>query len=147
VFFLETRKRLKRGDVQRLLFRLVNHSSPEIASGGLESRVEGRAAHIRPMSLAFEVNGAPATGEAMFGLTGDVCSHGLSVYVAHSVEKRKAFIGLCVDGEVHVFLGRVKSAVPIGGGFHRVGLDLDELVPPDAPGVPAMRALTEELRS
>jgi hypothetical protein len=147
VFFLETRKRQKQGEVQRLLCRLLNSSSPELATGGLESRDEARAAHIRPMTLATEFDGEPAAGEALFGLTGDLCTHGLSVYVAHPVKTGKVFIGLWLEGKAHIFLGCVKNVVPIGGGFHRVGVELNEIAPPDGPGMATMRSLTEELRN
>ena len=139
-------KRQKQKEVERLLWRLLNQSAPQMLPSGRETRADNRRFHTRPIMVATDIDGRCATEEAVLALSGDVCGHGMSAYGAFPAQMGKVYVGVWFDDQAQIFLGEVRNVVAIGAGLSRICLELAEIAPPDAAGMATMRVLSSKLR-
>jgi hypothetical protein len=95
--------------------------------------------------VAPEFEGKPATTEVQFGLSTDINSRGLSVYVATMIATKTAYVGLRFDDRVLFFLTQLKSVCAVGGGFFRYGLEFIRLADRELPGMSVLHALGAQL--
>src|SRR6476660_7080283 len=120
MFFSRLRQRQK---VSRLIARLFKQPAKREA----ERRMEKRPTRICPILLIPEVEGKPAMAEFQFALTSDITCGGLAVITDQPIKHAMAYVGLHAEGQSHLLLARLRSAVPVGGGFHRIGLEFIQL--------------------
>ena len=139
-------RRQKRLQVERLLRRALNRTTVKATTTtNAERREEVRVPGIQSLVLAPQVDGGVDVEKAEQGLAGDLASCGLAAYVSCSLQASAVYVGLCLEGEPHVFIADVRNRCAAGGGLQRLGLELAELADPGAPGVAALSALAVEL--
>jgi hypothetical protein len=136
--FARLRQRQK---VKRLIRRLF----PGPRRQGAERRTETRPMRICPVLLAPESEGQPVTAKAQFALTSDVTSGGLAVITDELIHGELVYVGFQDADVPNLFLAARRSSAPLGGGFHRVGLEFVQVADQDAPGLNMLRMLTAEL--
>jgi hypothetical protein len=128
------------------LFKKRSQKRFERICRSLERRTESRLGHTRPVVIVPQRDGRPLIAGAVFGLTGDISQHGLSVYLTQPIEVGEVFVGLWFEARAHLLLGSVRGVVRIAGTSCRIALHLIDEAPTDTPGMSAMLELAARLR-
>ena len=129
-------RRKKQLDVQALLRRAIDSSSPNLPPLEGESRWDTRANRTFPLVLAPWSDGAAVVAEATTGLTKNLSGQGLNVIHCEPLEAEQIVIGFWLESQAYFLLGQVRHHTPLGGGFWQVGIELMRtLSPADDPAL------------
>jgi hypothetical protein len=133
-----------------MIFRNTRSSKgAPILEGVPERRTESRLGHIRAVAIVPERDGWPLIARAVFGLTGDISQHGLSVYLAQVMPEvyGSVIVALWIDGQAHLIRASVQDVKLITAKVYRLSLKQIGPVPPDTPGMSALLQLAQQLRA
>lgn len=136
-------KRNRQREVQKLLFRVINRSTPNLPHGLGEIRGESRNQRTIPVLLLLETGEGT---ETVYAITKDLSSTGLSIILSRPVSKTRITIGFWIEDEPRFLLGEVRGNVPLGGGFWQLGIQAMEVLSlADYPLLVELVPLVEQL--
>ena len=121
-------------ELQRLLQRLINLTTPNYTRLDINSRQQGRANRSLPVLLAPWEQDAPCPEEAFYALTKDLAANGVCVLLHHPVHHDQFLLAFWDHGPLYA-LAEVRHLEHLGGPFWQMGLELlGRLHPADLPG-------------
>ena len=120
--------RTEQNDVQRLIRRIMDASAfSQIHTEG-ESRVESRSNGTMSIVLTPCEQGSALLDKSVFAITKDWSSRGLSVITKDRQNSDSVVLGFLIESRPYLLLGKVRTTIPIGGGFWQLGIELMELL-------------------
>jgi hypothetical protein len=137
--------RKKQLDARRLICRLVDRTSPNLAPLEGESRVEARSNRTLPVVLAPLEDDRVLAEEAVFALTKDLTGQGLSLVLNHPFHAPQLVIGFWRETQPVFVLGSGRQNTPLGGGFWQLGIELREVLSIDRFGLARLAAVAVQL--
>ena len=141
-------ERKKKLDVQAILRRIVDKSSPNLPPFTGENRGKTRCNRSLPVLLLPLQNHNLMIGEARYAITKDISSDGLglSLMLPKPMSAETVIVGFWNDSNTIFFLGEVRQNMPIGGGFFQMGVQVMEKADPaDFPFLARMGPLMNTL--
>lgn len=124
MFSFATRK--KQNEVQRLLRRAMDTTSPNRPPLDGELRGESRSNRTLPVLLVACVDGRPTAEERIIALTKDFSSRGVAVVLPQPFRAEHVLIAFWLEGHPEFVRGQVRQNVPLGGGYWQLGVELTE---------------------
>jgi hypothetical protein len=128
-------------DVQKLLRRAIDASSPNLPPTDGESRYDTRSNRTLPLVLIPWQDNEPRPNGAVTALSKNLSSHGLTVLHVDPIEAEQVVVGFCVEKQPYFILGAVRHRTPLGGGFFQLGIELSRVLTPTEE--PALETLVE----
>lgn len=128
MFFLGTRK--KQEQVSRLLCRLINQHSMARLKIIDRPRLEERFDLNTGVWVAPCVKGEPLIDQTFRGLTKNLCSSGVGLFVDHFVSYDELLVRLPIDEQTHFLRTQVVQRTPLGAGYYLLGLKVEEIIAP-----------------
>ncbi len=133
----------KQLDVQKLLRRAIDASSPNLPPTTGESRFDSRSNRTLPLVLVPWVNGGPQTDAAVTALSKNLSSNGLTVLHVDPIDVEHIVVGFCIDSQPYFLLGHIRHRTPLGGGFSQLGIEVTQIVTPtDEPALEGLVVAT-----
>ena len=121
-------------ELQCLLQRMINLTTPNYAKLDIDSRQQGRANRSLPVLLAPWEQDAPCPEEAFYALTKDLTASGICVVLHQPVHHNQFLLAFWDQGPLYA-LAEVRHLEHLGGPFWQMGLELlGRLHPADIPG-------------
>ena len=121
-------RRKRQIEVCKRIRRIVDRTSPSVLPLDGELRSCKRYNRSIPLLVAEWSGGRSHAEEAVYGVTKDFSDVGLSLLLPELLEADHVICGLLLENAVFA-LGKVAWAVPFGGGFWQMGVNLNELLP------------------
>jgi len=117
-------------EVHGFVLKLVNNNCPE-----LKALIEGPRQDSRaPLTVVVLVvpleNGRPRVEQAFFAVTKEFSCNGVGLVLDHPRALEEAILGFRWQGGLVYLRASARHLNPMGGGFHQLGLQLDEVVSP-----------------
>ena len=124
-------KRKKRFDVQRLIRRVIDLSTPNRTPLEGEVRSEERYNRTLPVLLASFDNGEIDTECQTFALTSNLSGAGIAVTLGQPFRAKCVVVGFSTHERMQYVLGEVINNHPLGAGFWELSVKLTELITSD----------------
>jgi hypothetical protein len=123
-------KHKKEMDVQAVLRRAIDSSSPKLLASDSELRWDSRSNRTFPLVLAPWVGGRANADGAITALSKNLSSQGLTILHAESIDGDEIVVGLWLESQAYFLLGNVRHRTPLGGGYWQIGVELTRLLTP-----------------
>jgi hypothetical protein len=122
--------RNRRRDVSNFVLKLVNTNNPELISLKDGPRADKRVnLTVVVLVVPLEKKKVDVT-KAFHAVTKDFASTSVSVMVDSPRNVRDAILAFRFEGEMKFIRAKAKHVSPLGGGFHQLGFQMEELVSP-----------------
>jgi hypothetical protein len=128
--------RNRRRDVSNFVLKLVNTSNPDLLSLKDGPRTDKRVnLTVVVLVVPLEKKRVDVT-KAFHAVTKDFSSTSVSVMIDSARHVHDAILAFRFEGEMYFIRAKAKHVSPLGGGFHQLGFQMDEIVSPiDYPGL------------
>jgi hypothetical protein len=128
--------RNRRRDVSNFVLKLVNNNNPELLHLKDGIRTDKRVnLTVVVLVVPLEKKKVDVT-KAFHAVTKDFASTSVSVMIDSPRNVRDAILAFRFEGEMNFIRAKAKHVSPLGGGFHQLGFQMEELVSPiDYPGL------------
>ncbi|HEV3417360.1 MAG TPA: hypothetical protein VG056_11115 [Pirellulales bacterium] len=120
----------KQLDVQALLRRAIDASSPNLPRAEGEHRWDSRANRTFPLVLAAWEDGEVNVAGATTALTKNLSSQGLTAVLYEPLQATQLVVGFWLESQAYFVLGEVRHRTPLGGGYWQLGIELGNLLTP-----------------
>ncbi|HVA46110.1 MAG TPA: PilZ domain-containing protein [Pirellulales bacterium] len=118
----------KHFDLNRIIRRLINASTPNRIPLQGESRWELRANRTMPVLLVPYDANELSIGEQAYALTKNLSGQGLALVLHQPLRAEQLVVAFWSNDEPHFFAGTVRQSVPLGGGFWQIGVETSKLL-------------------
>ncbi len=133
-------------ELQRLMQRLINLTTPNYTKLELESRQQSRANRSLPVLLVPWESDGPCTEEAFYAVTKDLVARGVCVVLHQPVHHDRFLLAFWDHGPFYA-LGQSRHLEHLGGPFWQLGLELlQRLQPADDPALEGLKPKVRYLR-
>jgi hypothetical protein len=128
--------RNRRRDVTNFVLKLVNNNCPDLLDLKDGPRNDKRVnLTIVVLVIPIEKKKADVT-KAFHAVTKDFSSTSVSVMVDSPRTVHDAVLAFRFEGEMYFIRAKAKHISPLGGGFHQLGFQMEEMISPvDYPGL------------
>lgn len=128
--------RNRRRDVSNFVLKLVNNNNPELLHLKDGIRTDKRVnLTVVVLVVPLEKKKVDVT-KAFHAVTKDFAATSVSVMVDSPRNVHDAILAFRFEGEMNFIRAKAKHVSPLGGGFHQLGFQMEELVCPiDYPGL------------
>ncbi len=136
----------RRQELQRLVQRLINLTTPNYTKLELESRQQSRANRSLPVLLVPWEEDGPQIEEAFYAVTKDLVASGVCVVLHQPVHHDQFLLAFWDHGPIYA-LGHSRHLEHLGGPFWQMGLELlQRLHPADDPALAQLEPKVRYLR-
>jgi hypothetical protein len=133
MFALKKRSRLH--EVRRYLWRVIDHSTPNLHSLAVNSRSSNRYHRTLPVLVVPCPHRQPDVDAAFCAITKDISDSGLNLILPRRCPTRRAVIGIWYvteqdppeDSEPAFVTGLIRRCIDMGGGFWQAGVELTDI--------------------
>ncbi len=133
-------------ELQRLVQRLINLTTPNYTRLELESRQQSRANRSLPVLLVPWEEDGPSAEEAFYAVTKDLVARGVCVVLHQPVHHDRFLLAFWDHGPIYA-LAQSRHLEHLGGPFWQLGLELlERLHPADDPALPRLEPKVRYLR-
>ncbi len=129
--------------LQRIVQRLVDLTTPNYHRLGVESRQQSRANRSLPVLLAPWDGELPQVDEAFYAVTKDLAGVGVSVVVHQPIRAQGFLLGFWDQGPIFA-QAQLRHQEHLGGPFWQLGLELLRQVHPGP--MPLLSSLDAKMR-
>jgi len=128
--------RNKKLAVTTFVLKLVNNNCPDVLQLQDGPRADNRVNLTVVVLVIPLVHKEIDATKAFHALTKDFSATSVSVMVDSPRELSQVIVAFRFEGEMFYARARTKHVSPMGGGFHQLGFQLEEMVSPgDYPGL------------
>ncbi|HEV2971226.1 MAG TPA: hypothetical protein VGY55_14725 [Pirellulales bacterium] len=120
----------KQLDVQALLRRAIDSSTPNMPPTNGEHRWDSRANRTFPLVLATWNDGQVNMDEATTALTKNLSGQGLTAVHFEPLQAKQLVVGFWLESQAYFVLGEVRHRTRLGGGYWQLGIELGNLLTP-----------------
>jgi len=140
-------RRKSQMEVQRLLRRVMDVSSPDVPNEQEEMRGESRSNRSIPVLLTPHVDSQLLLRETETALTKNLCSQGLALIVTKPFQAERVVVGFWHEERPEYLLGEVRQNVFLGCGFWQLAVELlERLIPADHPELAVLTSVIARLQ-
>lgn len=118
----------KHMEVNRVIRRLINNSTPNRIPLRGESRWELRSNRTIPVLLVPYDDNEISAGEVVYALTKNLSSQGLALVLHQPLRAEQVVVGIWSHAQAHFVSGKVRQSHALGGGFWQIGVETTELL-------------------
>jgi hypothetical protein len=123
------KQRKKKNELQQLLRRAMDLTSPNHPPRKGEMRWEERSNRTIPVLLSPWANGKPLVDEHTVALSKDLSSQGVALVLPQPFRAEQVVLGFWLELMPEFILGKVRQNASLGGGFWQLGVELTERLP------------------
>ncbi len=146
-------RRKKRLELQTLLTRLVDLTTPNLTHFNEEDRIAKRYIRVLPVLLAPWEDERPVVAEATTALTKDLSERGVALILNQPFRADELLVGFLVppmdttgkDMDALFAKGHLRQCIPLGGGYWQLGIELIDFI--DEAQTPAIAEIMPLLES
>ena len=125
-------RRNRQQEVQSFVLNLLNNQSSGLQIGNEELRFESRI-NLTIVVLVVPIkNNKPQVDQCLTTVTKDFSSSGVSIVLSEPHPFDKVILGFQRRGSTTFIQAQAKHLSPMGAGFYKLGLKLEEVVSTDA---------------
>lgn len=115
-------------EVNRIIRRLINASTPNRVPLHGESRWESRSNRTIPVLLVPYDHNELSVSEVAYALTKNLSSQGLALVLHQPLRAEQIVVGIWSSAQAHFVSGKVRQSVALGGGFWQIGMETTKLL-------------------
>lgn len=144
MFFFAKRRKL--AQVQQLIGRLIDRSTPNLRKDLKDLRCEQRYNRSLPVLIVPMIEGKPKVQFTGFGVTQNISNKGVALLSQQPIKTEEALVGFWQDGACDFVLADIRHRSTVEGGYWQIGLELSEVVlPGDFPELDQLSVLAGQL--
>lgn len=118
----------KHVEINRVIRRLINASTPNRTPLRGESRWELRSNRTMPVLLVPYDDNELSVTEVAYALTKNLSSQGLALVLHQPLRAEQVVVGIWSNAQAHFVSGKVRQSIALGGGFWQIGVETMELL-------------------